>query len=91
MSIVRRTFPPAQALHTSKAEQQPQGAAPAAPTSAKLLQACQGAAVHRARLLLCGREGAGQAALGAAVLHELEGLPAHSIGLPSLVADAGSR
>ncbi len=90
---MRGVFPPAQALATSKQEQQPAGAAqaPAAPTSAKLLQACQGVAVRRARLLLCGREGAGQAALGAALLHELEGLPVHAIGLPSLVADAGSR
>jgi hypothetical protein len=94
LSVTRNIFPPAQALHTAKQQQEQQGAAataPAAPTSQKLLQACSHLPVRRARVLLCGREGAGQAQLGPAVLHELEGLPAHAIGLPSLLADAGSR
>lgn len=47
--------------------------------------------MSRPRLLVCGSEGSGQAALGAALLHALEGLPIHSIGLPSLLADPGMR
>lgn len=97
LSVTRNIFPPALALHTAKLQQEQQGAqgaaatAPAAPTSQKLLQACGNLPVRRARVLLCGREGAGQSQLGPAVLHELEGLPSHAIGLPSLLADAGSR
>ncbi|KAK9862443.1 hypothetical protein WJX84_000192, partial [Apatococcus fuscideae] len=43
------------------------------------------------RVLLCGPVGAGQAYLGPALLHALEGLPVHALGLPSLLADANSR
>jgi hypothetical protein len=49
------------------------------------------AAVRRPRLLVCGPEGAGQAHLGPALLHALEGLPVHSIGLSALLSDAGAR
>ncbi len=98
LSVIRNIFPPAQALHAVKQQEQQQQAgqgaavtAPAAPTSQKLLQACSNLPVMRARVLLCGPQGAGQSQLGPAVLHELEGLPAHAIGLPSLLADAGSR
>jgi SpoVK/Ycf46/Vps4 family AAA+-type ATPase len=45
----------------------------------------------RPRLLLAGREGAGQAHLAPALLHALEGLPVHALGLPSLLSDAGAR
>jgi SpoVK/Ycf46/Vps4 family AAA+-type ATPase len=41
------------------------------------------------RLLLAGDAGAGQAALAAALLHELEQFPVHAVGLPSLLADGG--
>lgn len=34
---------------------------------------------------------AGQSALAAALLHALEGLPVHAVGLPSLISDVGSR
>lgn len=47
--------------------------------------------VQRPRLLLCGPEGSGQAHVAPALLHALEGLPIHAIGLPSLLADAGAR
>lgn len=47
--------------------------------------------VQRPRLLLCGPEGAGQNHLGPAILYALEGLPIHSLGLPSLLSDAGAR
>jgi len=47
--------------------------------------------VQRPRLLICGAEGAGQSHLAPALLHALEGLPIHAIGLPSLLADAGAR
>jgi hypothetical protein len=45
----------------------------------------------RPRMLLAGPAGSGQQQLGAAVLAALEGLPVHAIGLPSLLASAGSR
>lgn len=45
----------------------------------------------RPRLLLVGTPGAGQNAVAPALLHALESLPVHGIGLPSLVSDAGSR
>jgi hypothetical protein len=48
-------------------------------------------AVHRPRLLVCGPPGCGQEQLGPALLHELEALPIHDIGLPSLLAAAGAR
>jgi len=47
--------------------------------------------ILRPRLLICGSEGNGQAHLGPALLYALEGLPVHSIGLPSLLADASAR
>lgn len=47
--------------------------------------------VLRPRVLLCGRGGLGQEQLGPALLHFLEGCPVHSIDLPSLFADGGSR
>jgi SpoVK/Ycf46/Vps4 family AAA+-type ATPase len=47
--------------------------------------------VQRPRVLVCGGEGCGQEHLGPALLHLLEGLPVQSIGLPSLLADAGAR
>ncbi|KAK9861644.1 hypothetical protein WJX84_011103 [Apatococcus fuscideae] len=43
------------------------------------------------RILLCGPRGAGQGYLGPALLHALEGLPVHALGLPTLLADASSR
>ena len=43
------------------------------------------------RILLCGPSGAGQAHLGPSLLHALEALPVHPLGLPSLLADANSR
>jgi hypothetical protein len=45
----------------------------------------------RPRVLLAGPAGSGQQQLGAAVLAALEGLPVHAIGLPNLLASAGSR
>lgn len=47
--------------------------------------------VYRPRLLLCGKEEAGIEHLGPAVLHELEKFPVHSLSLPSLLSDMGSR
>jgi SpoVK/Ycf46/Vps4 family AAA+-type ATPase len=47
--------------------------------------------ILRPRLLICGSEGNGQAHLGPALLYALEGLPVHSIGLPSLLSDASAR
>lgn len=47
--------------------------------------------VTRPRLLLCGPEEAGQSHLAPALIHALEGLPVHSIGLPSLLSDASAR
>lgn len=48
-------------------------------------------AVQRPRLLICGPPGSGQGHLGPALLYALEGLPAHTIGLPSLLTDPGAR
>lgn len=45
----------------------------------------------RPRLLLAGAAGAGQQQLAAAVLAAVEGLPVYAIGLPNLLAGAGSR
>ena len=45
----------------------------------------------RPRLLLVGTPGGGQNAVAPALLHALESLPVHGIGLPSLVSEAGSR
>lgn len=47
--------------------------------------------VYRPRLLICGKEAAGMEHIGPAVLHELEKFPVHSLSLPSLLADMGSR
>lgn len=47
--------------------------------------------VSRPRLLLCGPPACGQAQLAAALLYALEGLPAHAIGLPALLANPGAR
>lgn len=47
--------------------------------------------VYRPRLLLCGKEAAGLEHIGPAVLHELEKFPVHSLSLPSLLSDMGSR
>ncbi len=46
---------------------------------------------QRPRVLICGREGSGQSHLGPAVLDALEGLPVHSVGLPSLLSDVSAR
>ena len=46
---------------------------------------------QRPRVLVCGREGSGQSHLGPAVLDALEGLPVHSVGLPSLLSDVSAR
>jgi hypothetical protein len=43
------------------------------------------------RVLVCGEAGAGQNHLGPALLHALEGLPVHAIGLSSLLSDAAAR
>ena len=50
-----------------------------------------GGGTMRPRLLICGGDGAGQGHLGPAVLHALEGLQAHGVGLPALLSDAGAR
>lgn len=47
--------------------------------------------VMRPRLLICGPPGSGQEHLAAALLHALEGLPVHALGLPSLLSDPGAR
>jgi hypothetical protein len=47
--------------------------------------------VMRPRLLICGPAGSGQEHLAAALLHALEGLPVHALGLPSLLSDPGAR
>ncbi|GIM05045.1 hypothetical protein Vretimale_9501 [Volvox reticuliferus] len=47
--------------------------------------------VTRPRLLLCGPAACGQSQLAAALLYALEGLPAHGIGLPALLANPGAR
>ncbi|KAK9813516.1 hypothetical protein WJX73_003943 [Symbiochloris irregularis] len=48
-------------------------------------------ASSHSKVLLTGQQGAGQHYLAAAVLHALEGLPVHSLALPSLLADGSSR
>jgi len=48
-------------------------------------------ACGRPALLLAGRAGAGQGHLAPALLHALEALPVHAIGLPALLADASAR
>jgi hypothetical protein len=68
----------------------------ASSSSSKLGLASGGASsalfcMARPRVLLAGPAGSGQQQLGAAVLAALEGLPVHAIGLPSLLASAGSR
>lgn len=47
--------------------------------------------VLRPRLLVCGRPGLGQAQLGPALLHFLEGCPVHAIDMPSLHTNSSSR
>lgn len=47
--------------------------------------------VLRPRLLLCGRSGLGQAQLGPALLHFLEGCPVHAIDMPSLHTNSSAR
>ena len=48
-------------------------------------------ACARPALLLAGPSGAGQGHLAPALLHALEALPVHAIGLPALLADSSSR
>eukprot|EP00884_Botryococcus_braunii_P011238 jgi/Botrbrau1/20114/Bobra.0173s0017.1 len=55
------------------------------------LQSWTRAVTQQPRVLLCGEEGAGQGHLGPALLHALEGLPVHAIGLTSLLSDASAR
>jgi SpoVK/Ycf46/Vps4 family AAA+-type ATPase len=64
----------------------PSGLAAAASLKRLLAPSC---CLQRPRLLLCGAPGAGQQHVGPALLHALEGLPVHSIGLTSLLADPG--
>jgi hypothetical protein len=52
---------------------------------------CADACVFQTRVLLSGSEGCGQDHLVPALLHALEGLPVHSIGLPALLSDASAR
>ena len=47
--------------------------------------------VQRPSVLMAGPEGSGQHHLAAALLHSLEGLPVHCLGLPSLLADGSAR
>ena len=47
--------------------------------------------VARPRVLVSGSKGFGQDHLAPALLHALEGLPVHSIGLPALLSDASAR
>jgi SpoVK/Ycf46/Vps4 family AAA+-type ATPase len=61
------------------------GAAPA------LAGGAWAAAPRRPRLLVAGPPGCGQAHLGPALLHALEGLPHHGISLPALLSDPGAR
>ncbi len=64
---------------------------PPTTTSNPTLPGTRPTSLLRPRLLLCGPRGAGQGHVARAVLHALEGLPLHAIGLPSLLADAGAR
>ena len=52
---------------------------------------CADGGVARPRVLVSGSEGFGQDHLAPALLHALEGLPVHSIGLPALLSDASAR
>jgi SpoVK/Ycf46/Vps4 family AAA+-type ATPase len=47
--------------------------------------------LQRPRLLLCGPPGSGQEQLAAAVLHALEGLPVHAVGLTALLSDPSAH
>ncbi|KAG6515261.1 hypothetical protein ZIOFF_025653 [Zingiber officinale] len=47
--------------------------------------------VYRPRLLIYGDESAGLDHVGAAILHQLEKFPIHSIGLPSLLSDPSAK
>lgn len=96
---LQRSFPPAAACTSSTAGA---AAAPARRAGAQffsasvrgrggLAWAAAMSGVQRPRLLICGREGAGQSHLAPAVLYALEGLPVHAIGLPSLLSDVGAR
>ena len=49
------------------------------------------AGVARPRVLVEGGQGYGQDYLAPALLHALEGLPVHSVGLPALLSDASAR
>ncbi len=49
------------------------------------------AGVFQPRVLISGSEDCGQDHLAPALLHALEGLPVHSIGLPALLSDASAR
>ena len=44
-----------------------------------------------ARMVICGRDGLGHQYICPAMLHRLEALPLHSIGLPELGSDPNSR
>ena len=50
-----------------------------------------GSGMHQPRVLVAGSEGCGQDHLAPALVHALEGLPVHSIGLPALLSDASAR
>ena len=52
---------------------------------------CADSGVFQPRVLVSGSEGCGQDHLVPALLHALEGLPVHSIGLPALLSDASAR
>jgi hypothetical protein len=102
---LRASFPPVEACLAADKEGCGGHAAASAGAAAAGLARAGGAAaaaaagprgaalslVQRPRLLVCGPEGAGQGHLAPALLHALEGLPIHAIGLPSLLADAGAR
>ena len=42
-------------------------------------------------LLIAGPPGSGQTSVASALLHVLERLPTHSLGLPSLLASSSAR
>jgi hypothetical protein len=99
---LRGSFPPVEACLAADKEgcagQDGGGGAAAASAAARLAGAAKGGGgdgplclVQRPRMLICGAEGAGQSHLAPALLHTLEGLPIHAIGLPSLLSDAGAR
>ncbi|GLI60628.1 hypothetical protein VaNZ11_002825 [Volvox africanus] len=64
---------------------------PCGGTLGSLLSRLPSFLVTRPRLLLCGPAACGQSQLAAALLYALEGLPAHAIGLPALLANPGAR